>query len=456
MSLISILITILILSLVVVIHEFGHFILARKNGVFVKEFSIGFGPRIITHVSKKSGTRFSVRIILFGGSCRMLGAMEDEEAYEDKDGAAAGNEEIIPANMDDERSFDKKSVWARMSIVLAGPVFNFFLAFVLAVIYIAVMGYDPAVVTSVTEGSAAQEAGLEEGDVITNYNGTKINFGREIYLANYFNPIDEDTGQMTITYERDGEEYTITVTPTLTEYYVLGLTYYSNADPAEIIEISDDSPLEEAGLREGDIILSIDGTEIASGEELEEYFTDNPLTAESVTIVYERKGTQMSAQVTPAVSYRYLIGFSYNLQDVKTNALGVIRYSFAEVKYQIVSVVKSLGWLLSGNGSLDDLSGPVGIVEVVDDTYEAVSGYGVLYTVMSMVSLTMLITANLGVLNLLPIPALDGGKFILLVIEAVRRKPLQKKYEGVITMIGALLIILLAVVVLVNDVIKLF
>lgn len=463
MSFISIILTIVILSLVVVIHEFGHFIVARKNGVFVKEFSIGFGPRLISHVSKKSGTRFSVKLILFGGSCMMLGAMEDEEALEREpdgqstpDGAADAAGGARPVSLDDERSFDSKSVWARMSIVLAGPVFNFFLAFVLAVVYIAVMGYDPAEVTSVTEGSPAAEAGLEAGDVITSYNGVKINFGREIYLENYIHPLDEDTGEITITYLRGGVEYTITAAPALTEYYVLGLTYYSNTDPAELIEVSEDSALDEAGLREGDVITSIDGIEIETGEDLEAYFSEYPLTGETITIVFERKGVEKSAEVTPTLSYKYLLGFSYNLQDVKTDAMGVLRYSVAEVKYQIMSVIKSLGYLFSGNGSLDMLSGPVGIVEVVDDTYEATASYGVLYTIMSMVSLTTLITANLGVLNLLPIPALDGGKFVLLVIEAIRRKPLRKKYEGIITMIGAVLIMLLAIVVLVNDVIGLF
>ena len=439
MSLVSILITILILSVVVIVHEFGHFILARKNGVFVKEFSIGFGPRIISRVSKKSGTRFSWKVIPFGGSCMMLGQYEDEE-----DGT------------DDERSFDKKSVWARMSIVLAGPVFNIFLAFVLAVIYVGTMGYDPPTVTSVQEGSAAEEAGLEEGDVITNYNGVKINFGREIYLENYINPIDEDTGEMTITYERDGEEYTITLTPKETEYYALGITYYATSDPAELAEITEGSAMEEAGFREGDVITAIDGIEISSGEDLEQYFEDYPLTGETLTITYERKGVEFTKEVAPTVSYKYLLGFSYNLQDVKTDVAGTIRYSFAELRYQINSVIKSLAYLFSGNGSLDMLSGPVGIVEVVDDTYEVTSSYGFLYTLMSMISLTTLISVNLGILNMLPIPALDGGKFILLIIEAIRRKPLNKKYEGIATLVGAALIFLLAVVVLVNDVIKLF
>ena len=117
MTFVSIIIAVVMLSVLVIIHEYGHFLIARKNGIFVKEFSVGFGPRIISRVAK-SGTRYSWKAIPFGGSCTMLGALEDEDD-----------------NTDDERSFDKKSVWARMSVVLAGPVFNFFLALVLSFIY---------------------------------------------------------------------------------------------------------------------------------------------------------------------------------------------------------------------------------------------------------------------------------------------------------------------------------
>lgn len=439
MSIVSIILAIVMLSVLVTVHEFGHFIVAQKNGVFVKEFSIGFGPRIISRVSKKTGTRFSWKAIPFGGSCLMLGQYEDEDD-----------------DTEDEKSYDKKSVWARMSITLAGPVFNFFLAFVLAVIYVGTMDYDPAKVTYVEEGSPADEAGLEVGDVITDYNGASVNFGREIYLENYLHPITSETGEMTITYERDGESYTVTLTPAQTEYYVIGISYYSNSDPAELSEISSSSPVAEAGLREGDVITGINGTEISSGEELAAYFDENPLTAETITVTYERKGVEFETEVTPTVSYSYRLGFSYNLQDEKTDVWGTIKYSFAEMKYQITSVYKSLIYLFSGNGSLDMLSGPVGLVDIVDSTYEATSGYGFMYTLMSMISLTLMLSANLGVMNLIPFPGLDGGKFLLLIIEAIRRKPIEKKYEGVITLIGATLLVILMVVVMVNDVTKFF
>ncbi|MCF0142355.1 MAG: site-2 protease family protein, partial [Parasporobacterium sp.] len=170
MSVISIIISIIMLGILVLVHEFGHFVLARKNGIFVKEFSIGFGPRIISKVAK-SGTRFSWKAIPFGGSCLMLGQMEDEDE-----------------GTDDEKSFNSKSVWARMSVILAGPFFNIFLAFVLSVIYVSCAGYDPSVVTAVDKNSSAYEAGIREGDLITSYNGVPVTFGRDVYLEQYVSP----------------------------------------------------------------------------------------------------------------------------------------------------------------------------------------------------------------------------------------------------------------------------
>ena len=369
----------------------------------------------------------------------MLGALEDEDD-----------------DTDDEKSFDKKSVWARMSVVLAGPFFNFLLAFILSVVYVATMGYDPATVTAVEKGSSAYEAGLREGDVITNYGGTPISFGREIYVEDYMKPVSERRDGIKISYKRDGETYKAVIYPEETTRYMLGISYSASEDKAELTYVADGSGAMSAGLKEGDVITSINGTPISSGLEMEKYFDEHPVSDETVAVTYMRRGGSFDTVVTPTESTAYSTGFSYNLSNVKTDAIGTLKYSFAELKYQIVTVYKSLGILFSGRGSLDMLSGPVGIVEVVSDTYTASANYGFLQTLMNLISIMTMLSANLGVLNLLPIPALDGGKFILLVIEAIIRKPVPKKVESIVTVVGAALIFLLAMVVLVNDVIKLF
>ncbi len=438
MSFVSIIISIIILGILVIVHEFGHFIVARKNGVFVKEFSIGFGPRIVSHKCK-SGMLLSWKAIPFGGSCQMLGMFEDEDA-----------------GTDDERSYDSKSVWARMSISLAGPIFNLLLAWVLAVVVIGVSGYDPATVTSVIEGTPAYEAGLCEGDVITSYNGASISFGKEIYLENYIDPITSENQSVAITYLRNGEKNTITISPAEYDYYSIGISYYANDEAAEIAEVTEGSPTDKAGLKAGDIITSINGDTIETGNDVSNYFSSNTLTSDGIEITYMRHGGEFSTTIYPVKATAYKLGFTYNTANIKASAGDTIKYSFAEMKYEIVSVFKSLGILFSSQGSLDMLSGPVGIVEVVGTTYDASVSSGFVVTLVNMLSIMLMLSANLGILNLLPFPALDGGKFVLLVIEAIIRKPVPKKVEGIITMIGAGLLFVLMIVVLVNDVTKFF
>ena len=200
----SIFLAVIIFGLLVFIHEFGHFIIAKKNGVRVIEFSIGMGPTLFSF--DKGDTKYSLKLLPLGGACQMLS----------KD--FPGEEDTV---MDMEKSFESKSVWSRMAVIFAGPFFNFALAFVFALIVIGFVGYDPAVVTNVQQGSAAEKAGLKVGDIITEYDGTNIDVGREIYLEQYIDGIDENG--VKITYERDGKEYTTNLKPVNQERYMVGI-----------------------------------------------------------------------------------------------------------------------------------------------------------------------------------------------------------------------------------------
>lgn len=430
MSIVSIIIALLIFSLLVIIHEFGHFIVAKKCGICVTEFSVGMGPRLLSF--KKGETRYSLKILPFGGSCQMLG--EDED-------------------VDDDRAFGKKSVWKRMAVVFAGPFFNFVLAFVLSIIVIAGVGADPAYVTSCEEGSPAYEAGLREGDVIKRYNGAGISIGRELYLEEYVDPVDGS--EITITFERDGQRETISFIPETTYKYMLGMTYYTDDEPAELSDISEGSPLYEAGVESGDIIIAVNGTEISSGSELGEYFNENPVGEDAVSLVLLRGDEEITVSVPPVQTTVYYTGFSYNLSRETQSVGGVIKYSFIEVKYEIRAVIKSLFMLVTGNVSSDEVSGVVGIVDTIGTTYEETIDYGVFYTVMTMLNLSIMLSANLGVINLLPIPALDGGRLVFLIVEAIRRKPVSKEKEGFVHFIGFVLLMILMVFLLYNDIRKL-
>lgn len=451
----NILIAILIFSFIIVIHELGHFLLAKKNGIFVTEFSVGMGPRILTFVKTDKGykprlflsqhdfdttpewkdsTKYSWKILPIGGSCMMMG--EDEV-------------------VEDTRAFNKKGVWARISVIFAGPLFNFILAFVLAMFLIGFIGFDPALVTSVSEGSPAETAGLQEGDLITNINGKSIDIGREILIYLQFNPLTEEP--ITVTYKRDDKEQKVSLTPVRRKTYMLGFTYSNDINNAIISSLSKDFPMEMAGIEVGDVIVKVNDTLISSGRDLNQYFDENPLGVEQVTITYSRNGVETTVNIEPMLySDNYSIGATFNSGRVKTNALGIVKYSAIEVKYWIVTTVESLGQLIAGKVGKDDIAGPVGIVNVIGETYQASKSEGLLFVLLNLANISILLSANLGVMNLLPIPALDGGRLVFLFLELFRGKPIDQNKEGLVHMIGLVALMILMVFVMFNDISKLF
>ncbi len=434
----SIIIAIIIFGLLIFIHEIGHFLLAKKNGIRVVEFSIGFGPRLFSF--DKGDTKYSLKLLPFGGACQMLG----EDYY--------GEEEV---DLDHENSFESKSVWARIAVILAGPLFNILLAFLLALVVMGIVGYDEPVVTYVEEGSPLYDAGVRSGDIITEFNGADVTLARELMLELYVNPLNGET--ITLKYERDGKEYEVTLKPENKKTYALGITYMATEAPAELEEITEDGAFAKAGVKKGDVITSIGGVRISTGAELNSYFREHPLSEKELECVLTRDGKEYTVNVTPVYGGEsYVLGFNYNTARVKVGAVEAIKYSVSEIKYQIKSVIKSLGLLFKGKLGADDFTGPVGIVDIIDDTYQASREDGALYVFLNIANITLLISANLGMMNLLPIPGLDGGRLVFLLIEAVFRKPVPKKFEGVITAACMIAIMLFAVYVMFNDIRNLF
>ena len=342
----KIIIALLIFSIIIIFHELGHFLLAKANGIRVNEFSLGLGPTLFGFQAGE--TKYSLKLLPFGGACMMEG--EDTESS-------------------DSRAFNNKSVPARISVVAAGPVFNFIMAFLFAVIVTCNVGYDLPVLTDVTEGYAAEAAGMQAGDVIVKMNHTHIHFYREVSSYSSFHagePVE-------VTYERDGERYTTTLTPTYDE---------------------------------------------STG--------------------------------------RYLYGFVGSLQGVKGGFFDNLKYSVYEVKYWISVTLSSLKMLVTGAYTVNDLSGPVGIIDVIGDSYEQSVSYGYFQAFLQMLYIAVLLSANLGVMNLLPLPALDGGRLVFLIIEGIRKKPVDPDKEGMVHFIGFALLMVLMVVVMFNDIRRIF
>lgn len=434
---VEILIAVLMVGIVIAIHEFGHFLMAKVSGVVVKEFSIGMGPRLWSKTYK--GTKYSLKLLPFGGSCQMLGEAEAS---------------------DEEGSFNSKSVWKRIGIVFAGPFFNFLLAFVLSLVILNAIGYDPCYITGVDE-EIAEETGLQQDDVITKYNGHRIRIGRDLNLYEVLDGIDKEP--IKLTYLRDGKKYNVTYNPVYTARYYIGIYYKEDktqpgSGPMVLSSVIKDGAAEKAGLKADDVIVSINGTKISTVEEFTDYTKSHPFGDAAVEIGYERNGTSYSTVLTPKFSESYSLGFSYNINyREKIGFAKSLKYGAVEVDYWIKTVIKSLGYMLRGKASTEDIGGPVRVVNemtnVMDESYKT---DGLFYAFLNLLNWTILLSANLGVMNLLPIPALDGGRLFIYLIEVIRGKKMNPEKEGIINFIGFVLLMILMVFILFNDIRNVF
>lgn len=373
---------IVIFCVVVIAHEFGHFIIAKMNGIRVVEFSVGMGPCILSFT--KGETKYAIRLLPLGGACMFEGedglyTDDDElsdETAEHLTGEKSARKTETADDLVNDTKLGKKSgafpdapVWVRIATVVAGPVFNFILAFFFSAIIIGSYGADTPVVQKVTEDGAAYAAGLRDGDRIVEMDGNKIRLYREISLASMLNKGED----IAVTYERDGQTYDTVITPIYDE---------------------------EAG--------------------------------------------------------RYYMGLYGQGVYQKFSLPGTLKYSAYEVGYWIETTFMSLKMLVQGQVSKDDVAGPVGMAQTVNDIYTQSKPDGAYYVWLNMLNFAILLSANLGVLNLLPLPALDGGRLVFLLVEAVRGKPIPPEKEGVVHMIGMILLMVLMVFVLFNDLSRLF
>lgn len=355
-TVINILVIILVFGIIIMIHELGHFLMCKWTGIAVSEFSIGMGPCIFK--KKRGETQYSIRCLPIGGYCLMLG--EDEE------------------DCKDERAFSNKPIWSRIAVIVAGPLFNFILAFVASMVLIGMAGYLTGEINYVAEGSGAEEAGIVEGDVITRINGSPVYDFREVSI--YMQFYSSDT-PVTVTILRDGKEQEISVTPKLNE-------------------------------STGSYQLGLQGGYHPDGE--------------------------------------YLV-------RTKANIITNIKYSALEVRYWIKTTFVSLKQLITGKVAVNQVSGVVGVADMMNSTMNEARETGGLFTVvLNVINFIILISANLGVMNLLPFPALDGGRLLFLLVELITRKPIPKEKEAVVHAIGFVLLFIVMILVTFKDIKNLF
>lgn len=404
------------LGFLVLIHELGHFLVAKACKVRVNEFSIGFGPTLLKKQGKQ--TKYSLRLIPIGGYV----AMEGEDRDSDK-----------------EDSFGKASIPKRMAIVVAGGIVNIVFAMLVYFVLTTSVGNNISnIVSTVIPDYAASEVGIQQNDEIVAINGKKIHLKQDVTKI-----LEQTEGkELTLTVKREGKEEEILLTPTKMEYKNTGIYLKGSGETTKILTLQANSSGEKAGLEANDEILKINEVEVKNQQEIVNLI--NTLEEEKLAFTIKRGNEEMKIEVIPETQANYYLGVNFKIAE---NSIGNnMYYAFYETGNFVFSIFDNLKLLFTGNVRLDQMMGPVGISEVVAGT----NG------VADFVSMLALISLSLGITNLLPFPALDGGKLVLLIIEAIRRKKLSEKVEMNIQLIGFAILISLSIYIAYHDVLRLF
>ena len=406
---------IILLGVLILIHEAGHMLVAKKCKVKVNEFSIGFGPVIWKKQGKE--TKYTIRLIPLGGFCSMEG--EDEKS-------------------DEEGSFSKASIPKRLAIVFAGAAVNIVFGLLIFFILMSSTGnYISNTVESVIDGYAAQEIGLESGDKIIEADGKKI---KSKYDLDEITKNIKENKQITLKIERNGEikEYKTNLTEVTTKTTGIYLD-----EKCKVITVEKESAAERQGVKANDKIIKINNEDVNENPEKVAQIIQQKGVG-TVLLTVQRGEETINIELTPDHISTYYLGV--NLKQAEDTLINHIIYGAEETKIFCLSIVDNLKQLFTGKVGLDQMMGPVGIAETVAKT----NGF------QEFIYLLALISLSLGVTNLLPIPALDGGKILILIIEAIRRKPMKQETEINIQLLGFSFLIVLSLYVAYNDVLRLF
>jgi regulator of sigma E protease len=415
-----------VLGVLVFVHELGHFLLARWNGVRVLTFSLGFGPKLLKF--QRGDTEYCVSAIPLGGYVKMAGESPDDPRSGSSD------------------EFMSKTKWQRFQILIAGPVMNILLALVVMtfVIYngatVPAFESQAAVVGRVLPDSPAQKAGIRPGDVVVSVAGSEVNTWEQLQLR----VLPRANRDVEIVVRRDGERQTLNVVPEAQTKYEIGDIGIAPDIHPQLTQVIANSPAEAAGLKVGDIIVAANGRDT----------TDHPLIDEiskspgtPVTLSVRRGSETVDLPVTPRDEGgvgRIGVQFSpFETRTIEPTFLQAIGLSVEQNVQWSTMILEMLGGLLTADTSPKQLMGPLGIAEVAGGA--ASVSWVALFGTMAMISL------NLGLLNLLPIPILDGGHIAILAIEGLARRDFSMRVKERMLMAGFAMLMALMVTVIYND-----
>lgn len=405
---------IVLLGVLITIHELGHFVVAKLCKVKVNEFAIGFGPAIWKKQGKE--TKYTLRLIPLGGYNSMEG--EDELS-------------------EDDRSFSKASIPKRIAIVLAGATVNIIFAIIVYFTIIAISGtYISNQIDEILDGYVAQTVGLQAEDKILEGNGQTIKSRKDLNEV-----LEKSEGKkISMKIERDGEIITYDIQPSEVKTKVTGI--YLD-EKCKIVAVQKNSPSELQGVQANDMLLKVNNVAINGDTSvaLQEISRED---IDTINLVLKRGEEEVTVELIPDYETTYLLGI--NLKPAEDTFINRCIHASMQTQEFLFSIVDNLKQLFTGNVGIDQMMGPVGISEVVAKT----DGVREFFEMMALISL------SLGVTNLLPIPALDGGKILILLIEAIRRKPMKQQTEANIQLIGFAILISLSLFITYHDIVRIF
>ncbi len=418
----------LVLGVLIFVHELGHFLVARWYGVRVLTFSLGFGPKILKFT--RDGTEYCISAVPLGGYVKMAGE-----------------------NVGDERSgepdeFLSKSKWIRFQVYLAGPAMNIFLALIASTVVLAggadvpIYRSQPPVVGSVEAGSAADKAGIQAGDRIVSINGQNVPTWDDMEMG----VLPQANREISIVLDRAGASRTVSVTPASEGKYELGKLGVRPLLRPQIAGVRPNTPAERAGLQRGDVLLMVGGEKAVTRDQTRNVIRRNgPV---PIVLRIERQGHEMDVTVTPeGATGASIIGFDFydfEFERIDPTFVQAIKLSFKQNLDNAKVIGQTLKGLATRETKVNQLLGPLAIADLSGSA--ARLGWRELLGLMAMISL------NLALLNLMPVPVMDGGQIVILALEGIARRDFSIKLKERITMAGAAVILLLMTVVIYNDI----
>jgi regulator of sigma E protease len=415
-----------VLGVLVFVHELGHFLAARRLGIRVLTFSLGFGPKLLK--LRRGDTEYCISAIPLGGYVKMAGENPDDPRTGRPD------------------EFLSRTKWERFQVLIMGPAMNIILAVVVMAIVLAqgaevpVYQDQPPVVGAVTPGSPAERAGIQRGDRIMTVAGEPVETWDDLFIA-IGTRADRD---VPVTLLRGGQSRTIQVRPQPeTRFEVGNIGVLPDINPIVASVISGQAA-ERAGLKAGDVVLAVNGERMTTRTQLIDAISRNG--GREIDLSIQRDGTPMNIRATPEQQGdRGMLGVYVTepTRRLDPNAFEAIQMSVDRNIEFSGLIFRTLGGLFVGETSPRQLMGPVAIAQLSGESAEA--GWVALFTLMASISL------NLGLLNLLPIPVLDGGHILIMAVEGIARRDFSMAVKEKMLLAGFVLLMMLMVTVIYND-----